>query len=338
MNKLLHRAVLVIVGLVLLASFSLTDEPKSAVDAVLSQTKHTYNAVHAAHLWLIRQQADDGSWNYSLPAADTGPPLAFRIEATAWVLTSMACYGRTLTQPGRFQTPMRKGLEFLLAQQRSSPQGNDFSGSCNSMISHALGTYAVAQIAGTTEQASLRESVRRAAELIIISQDSRTGGWTTTSGTAADLATTYRQLAALAAAESVLKDPRYGVAIRKCAPLLASLRSQNRSNHAEEDLVAMAMGLICQMGITGKRDDNAWEPAIGLLLQRGPAKEDVMYNYYATQAVFGWEGEGSGAAFDAWLQLCGSNFSQRKSKMAMMQAAGLREKVARWRMIVSIER
>ncbi len=280
------------------------EEPLPELDLnANTPTKYTHNAANDALDWLARRQADDGSWNYSRPAGSL-LPAASRVEATAWVLTAMVSGYNTPTRLGRFRAPMKKGVDFLLAQQRASPHEDDFSGRDNALIAHALSTLVIAEICVLDDKASLREPVRRAAELIIVTQDSKTGGWMTTTGKAAGLAATYRQLAALLAAESALKDPKYHEAARRASKFLSSLRPRDVAKHgnalSEKDYTDEAMDLICQMGITGKRNDPALQPRIQAILERGPTKNGAVYNYYATQAVFDWDGEGSWIAWDKW--------------------------------------
>jgi hypothetical protein len=262
-----------------------------------------YRPVNTALIWLARRQADDGSWDYSLPVGSP-PRAASRIEATAWVLAAMASTGITHTYRGPFSTSMNNGVEFLLAQQRDSPHGNDFSGKGNSIVAHALATYTMAEIYGLSGQAALREAVGRAADLISATQDAKTGGWVTTTGQAADLATSYRQIAALRATESALEDSKYREAVRKADKFLTSLGPHDIARHhnvpPEKDYTYMAMYLICRMGVTGTRNNPNWRPSIQAILDRGPAKNDAVYNYYTTQAVFDWDGEGAMLAWSAW--------------------------------------
>jgi hypothetical protein len=271
----------------------------------LTSTTHTNNAVIDALKWLARQQADDGSWHYSLPAGPSLPD-ASRIEATAWVLTAMVADCHTPTRPGPFRAPMKQCVAFLLAQQRASPHENDFSGKDNAMVAHALSTRAIAEVYPLDDQASLREPVRRAAELIIATQDSKIGGWLTTTGKPAGLAATYRQLAALLAAGSALKDPKCHEAARRASKFLNTLQPRDvaplGSARPDKQYIDEAMDLICQMSITGKRNDPALQPRIHAILERGPARNDAVYNYYATQAVFDWDGDGSWSAWDKWVQ------------------------------------
>jgi hypothetical protein len=281
----------------------LNEEPSREVNPNTVATRHTYHAGAEALKWLARQQADDGSWHYSLPAGSP-PPAASRVEATAWVLTVMASSGYTHVPPGPFRAQIKQGVEFLLVQQRASPRKDDFSGRDNAMVAHALSTCVMADIYALTGQSSLREPVRRAAELIVATQDSKTGGWLATTGKAADLAATYRQLAALLAAASALEEPKYRDAARRASQFLGTLRAPDaapRGNaRSEKGYIDMAMDLICQMGITGRRDDPALQPRIQAILDRGPAKNDAVYNYYATQVVFDWDGEGAWMTWDKW--------------------------------------
>ena len=175
------------------------------------------------------------------------------------------------------------------------------------MVAHALSTRAIAEVYPLDDQASLREPVRRAVELIIATQDSKTGGWLTTTGKPASLAATYRQLAALLAAGAALNDPKYHEAARRASKFLSTLRPRDLAPHGhgrpEKHYIDEAMDLICQMAITGKRNDPALQPRIHAILERGPAKNEAVYNYYATQAVFDWDGEGSWIAWDKWLEI-----------------------------------
>ncbi|MCY2987151.1 MAG: hypothetical protein NTY19_04685 [Planctomycetota bacterium] len=219
-------------------------------------------------------------------------------EATALVLTALASYGHTPNGTGPFAKAMTKGLTFLLAQQRSSPHSNDFSGNGAAVNAHASATLAVAAIYGLTGQANLREPLRRAVDLILARQDGKSGSWAA-AGQDVNLPTTYRQLAALFEAQPVLSEPEWHDAAKKAALYLSKTRPpEGTSLH---DLTAVAMHMICQMCVLGQRGDGAWKPVIQLIVNQGPAKDDAVYTYYATQAVFDWEGD-SWRTWDQWLR------------------------------------
>ena len=60
-----------------------------------------------------------------------------------------------------------------------------------------------------------------------------------------------------------------------------------------------AVGLLCRMYLGWKKENPALGRGIGRLLEKGPDKANMYYNYYATQAVFQYTG-GEGSLWREW--------------------------------------
>ena len=52
-----------------------------------------------------------------------------------------------------------------------------------------------------------------------------------------------------------------------------------------------AIGLLCRMYLGWKKDNPALERGVQWLVERGPAENDMYYNYYATQVMHQFGGE-----------------------------------------------
>ena len=57
-----------------------------------------------------------------------------------------------------------------------------------------------------------------------------------------------------------------------------------------------AVGLLCRMYLGWKREKPQLKKGVEFLSNLGPSRDDVYYNYYATQVLHHWDGE----LWDKW--------------------------------------
>ncbi len=136
----------------------------------------TERAVRSALEWLAREQKPNGRW--------TEPPLrpgeaesAFTPALTGLALLAFLAEGNT-PRAGDFAAVVRKGIDYLMAEQRASgligPEGS------NTMYNHAIASLALLEAAMMTRDEALSTSASAAVSATIAAQN-KTGGWGYTS-------------------------------------------------------------------------------------------------------------------------------------------------------------
>ena len=147
----------------------------------------TEAAVQAALHWLADQPEPDGRWDARRtgPAAKRSPTASSRPDAGLEADTGMTGLA-LLALLGRRSNPLstapirenvRRGLEYLLANQDTD--GN-LAGSADrfaAMYCHAMATFALSEAYGMTGDPRLDDAVRRAIGYTVAAQDPYGGGW-----------------------------------------------------------------------------------------------------------------------------------------------------------------
>jgi hypothetical protein len=144
----------------------------------LGGSEETEAAVADALAWLARMQSESGAWDADAPGIDCDDCGGVTNIQSDVALTGLAllCFlgaDHTHTQPGPYQDTVRRGLAWLVAQQR--PDG-DLRGR-ESMYSHGIASIALAEAYGMTGDPALRDRVSSAVDFIIDARNRETGGW-----------------------------------------------------------------------------------------------------------------------------------------------------------------
>ncbi len=156
--------------------------------------------------WIVRHQRPDGSWslNYheqcqgvvcshsQVMEADTG--------ATGLALLPLLGAGYIHTVKSRHQEAVRRGLAWLVENQQDD--GNLFTGPAGMawMYSHAIGTMALCEAYGLSQDPKLKRPAQRAVKFITDSQDPNGGGWRYSPGMPGDTSVFGWQMFALRSA------------------------------------------------------------------------------------------------------------------------------------------
>jgi hypothetical protein len=153
--------------------------------------------------WIVRHQRADGSWslNYHEQCQANACPHRLVMEsdtaATGLALLPLLGAGYTHTVKNRHQDAVRRGIAWLVQNQQ--PDGNLFTGPPGMafLYSHAIGTMALCEAYGLTQDPRLKQPAQRAIRFIINSQDPATGGWRYFPGQAGDTSVFGWQIFAL---------------------------------------------------------------------------------------------------------------------------------------------
>ncbi len=139
--------------------------------------KGTEKAIRAALDWLARAQQPDGRWTGPAVRAEQGGEFTYGVGLTGLALMAFLAEGHA-GRTGDYAVPVRKGLEYLLGEQRASglfgpPEGNY-------MYSHALAALAVLEASMMTRDEALATAASAAVNFTVAAQN-ETGGWGYTS-------------------------------------------------------------------------------------------------------------------------------------------------------------
>lgn len=166
------------------------------------------SSVTAGLGWLSRQQQSGGNWKLHEGYPDAGRRTT-RTDtgATALALLAFLGAGHTHTEPGQYQSTVRKGLEWL--KQVQKPDGDyhdhDELGRETAFYAHSHALIAMCEALALTQDDSLRDSARLGVKYLLDSQQPNDGGWKfrhQNTDTVADLAVTGWALTALHTARS----------------------------------------------------------------------------------------------------------------------------------------
>ena len=142
--------------------------------------------------WIVRHQRLDGGWSLDYHEQCQGTPcpsrpvMATDTGATGLALLPLLGAGYIHTVKSKHQDAVRRGLGWLVDHQQ--PDGNLFTGPPGMayMYSHAIGTMALCEAYGLSQDPRLKKPARLAIEFITNAQDPSTGGWRYFPGQAGD--------------------------------------------------------------------------------------------------------------------------------------------------------
>ena len=274
----------------------------------------TEEAIEKGLEFLAKHQRADGSWKLE----DFGQRTVIRSDTAATALSLLAFQGAGYSHVQyKYQQECRKALGFLIAGQQSNgdlyrpmEEASDRNGW---LYSHAIGTLALCEAYGMTQDENLRSNAQRAVDFLVYSQDRQEGGWRYIPRVGSDTSVTGWGMMALKSAElSGLYVPKQTFeGIEKWLDhSQVSLREQHlyrynwlantpETKHgALPTPVMTSVGLLMRLYMGYKRDNSVMAKGADWLLQRPPAmgteqapKRDTYYWYYATQVLFHMGGD-----------------------------------------------
>jgi hypothetical protein len=169
-------------------------------------TARSEKSVEDGLAWIVRHQRADGSWslNYQQQCQANGCPHQMSTEsdtaATGLALLPLLGAGYIHTVKSRHQDSVRRGLDWLVKNQQ--PDGDLFTGPPGMpyLYSHAIGTMALCEAYGLSQDQKLKRPAQRAVQFIVNCQDPTGGGWRYTPGQAGDTSVFGWQIFALRSA------------------------------------------------------------------------------------------------------------------------------------------
>ena len=283
------------------------DADRSSLAIRNGATAETEAAVRAALKWLAENQNHDGRWQPAKHQGGRELRVAGRDRLNAGIKADTAVTGLALLamlasghthEEGLYQDNVRRGMEFLLAQQKPDGSLSGHATHYAAMYCHAMAAFALSEAYAMTHDSRLREPVGRAVEYTLAAQDPAGGGWRYMPGDPGDTSQFGWQLMTLKSAELA----GIPIPIETRRRMLRFIKSVSSGRHLglaayrpdqpySRSMTAEAMTCRQFLGMppAGATGLEAGDYIIGLL--PGEGRTNYYYWYYATIALYQLQGD-----------------------------------------------
>ncbi len=268
-------------------------EARAELARIGGATPGSEDAVERGLRWLMTQQRDDGSFSFRHLRGQCGNPgkEGSTTAATAMCMLPYLGAGYTSTE-GPYQDVVRRGMYFLVQNARQTPHGADLQN--GTMYGQGLATIALCEAYAMTGDPGLRGLAEQALRFIVFAQNQEGGGWRYTPGQPGDTTVTGWQLMALKSGQMAglhAPSPTLVMARR----FLDRVQSEYGAKYGYLDPqpgdATTAIGLLCRMYTGWPRDYEPLGRGVAYLDSLGPSKDNMYFNYYATQVMHHFGGE-----------------------------------------------
>ncbi len=283
-------------------------------------TAASEGAVERGLRWLALHQWPDGSWRFNhrtdlynaTKCRDPGTE-ASTTAATALTILPFLGAGHTHRE-GEFQVQLRKGLYYLTQRTLLTPNGHDMRE--GTMYAQGMGTMALCEAYAMTGDENLRGIAQGGIDFICYAQDKRGGGWRYTPGEPGDTTVTGWQLMALKSGQMAgLNVPSPSIFLAK--RFLDSVQSDYGSQYGYMDpnprQTTTAVGLLLRMYTGWPRNHPELGRGVRYLSEWKPSKDNMYFNYYATQVMHHY----GGPRWEAWNKEMRQYLVQTQSQQGM---------------------
>jgi len=267
-------------------------------------TPVTEAAIAAALKWLAAHQCQDGSWNFDHrrggpSQADPGTLTQAPRGATGLALMAFLGTGQT-HQHGKYQRTVRGGLLYLVrSMKRTSGGGASFEEPGGRMYSHGICSIALCEAYGMTKDRDLMQPAQAALNHIVYAQDPVGGGWRYTPRQPGDTSVVGWMLMALKSGHLSYLDVDTNSVVG-ATRFLDAVQSESGAKYGYTGPgggnATTAIGLLSRMYTGWEQDHASLERGVEYLSKTGPSKNNMYYNYYATQVMF----QADGPYGDTW--------------------------------------
>ncbi len=261
-------------------------------------TVDSEKAVERGLDWLSRHQKKDGSWslNHRGQCKGAGCPGEGAgesdVAATGLALLPMLGAGHSHLEKGRYQVTIKRGIDWLLAVQKSDGELFIGGGGNTRMYSHAIAAMTLSEAYGVTRDSKLKEPAERAIRFITQSQSPDDGGWRYNPGDQGDtsvfgwamLAIRSAQLAGLKVSPEVFKGATRYLDKAATDPQRISYGYQPGQPNSP---VMSAEALLVRQYLGWPRDSKELSNGVKLVSAHLLKDEErnIYYWYYATQLL-----------------------------------------------------
>ena len=271
-------------------------------------TEDSEQAVVDALNWIVNHQLPDGGWSFDHtigPGAfrrSTGAGSArnARFGATAMAILPLLGAGQThLEGEQKYKNALRRGLSYLIENQKKialpgGGVGGSFHEPDGNMYSHGLATIALCEAYAMSLDRDLQYPAQAAINFIVYAQDDVTGGWLYQPRSGGDTSVVGWQFMALKSGQmGFLNVPKR--TIGKATQFLDGVQTESGSRYGYRGpgggSSTTSIGLLCRMYLGWDKENPALENGVEYLGGVGPSKNNMYYNYYATQVMRHYGGE-----------------------------------------------
>lgn len=253
--------------------------------------------------WLAKIQRKDGGWDFQKqgPEAEIGRYVRSRNAATSLALLCFLGAGHTHVEDGLYQKNVDQALRFLVKnssiQAGSADMRGDYEGN-SGMYTHALATICLTEASALSpKDKELAKLAAAAVRFIERSQVTGEGSWGyKTDSDSGDTSVVGWMVVALYSGRSS--------GIRISSRTLRSARNYLRDVATDSSQAfysykpgqsrkpsTTAIGLLCRMYMGWGPDMDAIQKGVGYLSSVGPSKDNMYYNYYASQVLRHYGGD-----------------------------------------------
>jgi hypothetical protein len=274
--------------------------------AAVGGTPESEKAVAAALKWLAEHQNPDGSWNFNHQTSplcagkcgDRGTLTDCTTGATGMALLPFLGAGQTHKE-GKYRQTVEKGLYYLTSRMKvQNGTGNLAEGGGN-LYSHGICAIVLCEAYAMTHDKGLAAPAQLSLNYTMFAQDPVGGGWRYSPKQAGDTSAVGWQLMALKSGHMA-----YLQVDRRCVEgamlFLDSVQSDNGAQYGYTGpgggLATTSVGLLSRMYLGWKKENPALQRGVEYLSKTGPSKENLYYDYYATQVMRHTGGE----PWDKW--------------------------------------
>lgn len=225
------------------------------------------------------------------------------IGATAMALLCFLGAGET-HQEGNFQQEVAAGLDFLLKELKWVPKENrvdlrDGSLTTGGMYVQGMASMVLSEAYAMTHDRRLREPAQGAVNFIAWAQDPHGGGWRYQPQSSGDTSVVgWQAMALISARVAELDVPQ--TAIHKALQFLRSVESSSPVGYGYMNRRARpsttAIGFLCRIYLQPRATRRSFAPGARVIGGFGPSRDDMYYNYYATQFMHHY----GGREWDTW--------------------------------------
>ena len=274
-------------------------------------TAESETAVSEALRWLAAHQMPDGSWKFNAHHKARGCKgrckghggVTAANGATGMALLPFFGSGHTHKKDGPYRLTIHRGLKYLTDHQQHTKKRGSLIDDGN-MYSHGLAAIALCEAYGMTHDHKLRPPAQLSINWIVQSQSSGSGGWGY-GGPGKDTSIGCWQMMAMKSAKlAYLKVPPKSFAA--CHRFLDSVGVEGRYGYAyygyrsrERRPATTAAGGLMRMLLGWDQKNAGLGETVDFLSERGPSRNDLYFNYYATQAMFQYT-SGKGPMWEKW--------------------------------------
>ncbi|QDU97862.1 prenyltransferase/squalene oxidase repeat-containing protein [Lignipirellula cremea] len=257
-------------------------------------------AVAAALRWLAEHQYPDGGWSFDHTlgrcqgrCSHPGTADGARNAATAMALLPFLGAGNTHLE-GEYKETVRGGLQYLVTHIKNDHGTGSFHEPGGSMYSHGLASITLCEAYAMTHDKGLLIPAQASLNFIAYAQDPVGGGWRYSPRQEGDTSAVGWQIMALKSGHMGYLQINPNT-IRGAMKFLDQVQSESGAYYGYtgpgKGQSTTAVGLLCRMYLGWKKDEPALARGVEYLSKIGPSKNNLYYNYYATQVVKQYGGE-----------------------------------------------